>query len=79
LKIRIFGTYKKFVGDKMKMIQCFILILLLSNLFFLVGCELSDTSKLEAGEEEIPTAEEGTGISEVFEDTEEVNPPEVPT
>ena len=62
----------------MKAIKYFILILVLTSLFFLVGCNSSETAKLETGEENIPTDDEDTGISDVFEDAEEVNPPEIP-
>ena len=63
----------------MKIMKYFILILVLTNLFFLVGCE-TGTSELKGQEsQDFPTDSEDTGISDVFEDTEDVNPPEIPT
>ena len=58
----------------MKIITYFILALVLINLFFLVGCV-----EEPLGKEQPPSEEEGTGINEVFEDTEEVTPPQIPT
>ena len=58
----------------MKLITYFILALVLINLFFLVGCVEDQLDK-----EQPPSEEEDTGISEVFEDTEEVTPPPIPT
>ena len=61
----------------MKAIKYFILILILTNLFFLVGCETLEEQKAEDEKSQIES--EDTGISDVFEDTEEVEPPEIPT
>ena len=62
----------------MNIIKYFILILVLTNLFFLVGCGM-ETSKSGGQEgQDIPTEDEDTGISDVFEDSEEVSPPEIP-
>ena len=58
----------------MKIITYFILALVLISLFFLVGCadEIS-------GERQPSIEDEDTGIDEVFDDTEEVIPPQNPT
>lgn len=62
----------------MRLIKYFILLLVLSNLF-LVGCETETSESEEKAGEDTQTESEDTGISDVFEDTEEVNPPGTPT
>ena len=63
----------------MKIMRYFILFLIIINLFFLVGCETSKSEGQSAADENPPTDGEDTGISDVFEDTGEINPPEIPT
>ena len=64
----------------MKIITYFVLTLILINVFFLVGCNIESKSTPLEGEPQTDQAEnEDTGIGDVFEDTEEVNPPPIPT
>ena len=65
----------------MKAIKWIILILIVCNLFLSVGCKSMDSAKPEqkAGDENKQIESEDTGISDVFEDTEEVTPPQIPS
>ncbi len=63
----------------MKVMKYFILILVLTGLFFLIGCNATDSSQLKAeGNEDAPPEDEDTGISDVFEDTGSITPPAIP-
>jgi major membrane immunogen (membrane-anchored lipoprotein) len=57
-------------------------VFVLATLIFLVGCSSSDLSESggqDTGDGDSKAAEdEDTGISDVFEDSEEVNPPQIP-
>lgn len=49
------------------------------NLVFLIGCSSADKSSQPQGEDgDIQAEYEDTGIGDIFEDTEEVNPPQIP-
>lgn len=49
------------------------------NLFFITGCGSSEKSGIKGEKsEEASQLENNTGISDVFEDTEEVSPPQIP-
>ncbi|MBW2976073.1 hypothetical protein KY347_01355 [Candidatus Woesearchaeota archaeon] len=63
----------------MKIITYFILALVMVNLVFLIGCSSADKSSQPQGEDgDIQAEYEDTGIGDIFEDTEEVNPPQIP-
>jgi len=60
----------------MKAVKYFILILVLISLFSLVGCE---TLEGQTEDEKTQVESQDTGITDVFEESEEVSPPEIPS
>lgn len=62
----------------MKIIQYLILVLILTNLFFVVGCGSAEKADSKTESSQDQKTEEETGINDVFEDTGEVSPPEIP-